>query len=85
MTVSKELAEVQRLVAAEAAADANARGDLLKAIRALQLAVNSEKIMQNISIYIDIEKRFLQLVATQNGKPLTASEIATQTGENVCR
>ena len=41
MAVSRELAEVQRLVAAEAAGDTNSHGELLRAIRALQLAVET--------------------------------------------
>lgn len=41
MAVSRELAEVQRLVAAEAAGDKNAHGELLRAIRQLQLAVET--------------------------------------------
>lgn len=41
MAVSKELAKVQALAAADAAGDKNAHGKLLKAIRELQLAVET--------------------------------------------
>ncbi|KAE8343044.1 hypothetical protein BDV24DRAFT_129606 [Aspergillus arachidicola] len=92
MAVSRELAEVQRLVAAEAAGDKNAHGELLRAIRQLQLAVETPvettsrfnfQIMQNISIRVAIEKQFLHLIAARNGAPITASEIADKTGENL--
>ncbi|OGM48243.1 O-methyltransferase [Aspergillus bombycis] len=92
MAVSRELAEVQRLVAAEAAGDKNAHGELLGAIRALQLAVETPvettsrfnfQIMQNISIRVAIEKQFLHLLAARDGAPITASEIASKTGENL--
>ncbi|KAF7586328.1 hypothetical protein BBP40_009056 [Aspergillus hancockii] len=92
MTFSKELAAVQRFAAAEASGDVNAHGGLLKAIRALQLAVETPvettsrlnfQIMQNISMRVAVEKQFLHLVAAQHGKPITATQMATQTGENL--
>ncbi|KAE8391474.1 S-adenosyl-L-methionine-dependent methyltransferase [Aspergillus alliaceus] len=92
MPVSKQLAEVQKLAAAEAAGDANAHGELLKAIRALQLAVETPvettsrfnfQIMQNISIRVAIERRFLHVIAARNGGPVTASQIAGECGENL--
>ncbi|KAB8274790.1 S-adenosyl-L-methionine-dependent methyltransferase [Aspergillus minisclerotigenes] len=92
MAVSRELAEVQRLVVAEAAGDKNAHGELLRAIRQLQLAVETPvettsrfnfQIMQNISIRVAVEKQFLHIIAAQNGAPITASEIADKTGEDL--
>jgi hypothetical protein len=41
MTVFEEITKVQKLAAAEAAGDEKAHGELLKAIRALQLAAET--------------------------------------------
>ncbi|KAJ5089736.1 hypothetical protein N7532_008420 [Penicillium argentinense] len=88
MSVSDALARVQKFAAAEAAGDKDAHAALLKSIRELQLAAETPlettsrmnfQIMQNISIRVAIENRFLHAIADRGGQSISASEIARQT------
>lgn len=92
MTVSEALAQVQKLAAAEEAGDKDAHANLLKAIRELQLAAETPlettsrfnfQIMQNISIRVAIENRFLHVIVERDGQTISAGEIANQTSSDL--
>ncbi|KAJ5594911.1 uncharacterized protein N7459_001119 [Penicillium hispanicum] len=92
MSVSEALAKVQTLAADEAAGNKNAHADLLKAIRHLQLAAETPlettsrlnfQIMQNISIRVAVENRFLHVIAARDGSSISADEIARETSSDL--
>ncbi|KAJ5168553.1 uncharacterized protein N7482_004147 [Penicillium canariense] len=88
MSVLEVLAKVQGLAAEEAAGNIGCHADLLRAIRELQLAAETPlettsrlnfQIMQNISIRVAIENRFLHVIVAKGGRPVSAEEIASET------
>ncbi|KAJ5195606.1 S-adenosyl-L-methionine-dependent methyltransferase [Penicillium cinerascens] len=92
MSVPEILAKIQGLAAAEAAGEKNAHAELLKAIRELQLAAETPlettsrmnfQIMQNISIRVAVENRFLHVIAARNGAPISATDIARETASDI--
>ncbi|KAJ6010878.1 hypothetical protein N7451_002290 [Penicillium sp. IBT 35674x] len=91
MSVSEALLKVQQLVSEEASGNKDAHGDLLKAIRALQLAAETPlettsrvnfQILQNIAIRVAIEHRFLHILV-ECEKPVSAAELAIETGSDL--
>ncbi|KAJ5759510.1 S-adenosyl-L-methionine-dependent methyltransferase [Penicillium odoratum] len=91
MSVSDALSKVQKLVSEESAGNNNTHAALLKAIRELQLAVETPlettsrlnfQILQNISIRVAIEHKFLHVLVT-HGKSISAAELAQETGSNL--
>ncbi|KAJ5646966.1 S-adenosyl-L-methionine-dependent methyltransferase [Penicillium lividum] len=91
MSVSDAFSKVQKLVSEESAGNKNAHAALLKAIRELQLTVETPlettsrlnfQILQNISIRVAIEHKFLHVLVT-HGKSLSAAELAQETGSDL--
>ncbi|KAJ5093722.1 hypothetical protein N7456_009583 [Penicillium angulare] len=92
MSVSKALAKVQRLAVEESSGNKDAHAELLKAIHELQLAAETPlettsrlnfQIMQNISIRVAIEHQFLHVLVAQDGNPVSATELAKETGSDL--
>ncbi|KAJ5645199.1 hypothetical protein N7507_011210 [Penicillium longicatenatum] len=88
MSVSEALAKVQNLISEEASGNKDAHADLLKAIRELQLAVETPlettsrvnfQMLQNIAIRVAIEHRFLHILVTHDNH-VSSTEIAQETG-----
>ncbi|KAL8708440.1 MAG: hypothetical protein Q9225_007601 [Loekoesia sp. 1 TL-2023] len=86
--VLDELRRLEKLAAADAAGDAKAHGELLKGLGTLLLAAETpvETIsrlnfqpLQNICIRVAVENRWLQAVASRDGKPITAAEVSAMT------
>ncbi|KAJ5643409.1 uncharacterized protein N7484_005916 [Penicillium longicatenatum] len=91
MPVSEALAKVQNLISEEASGNKDAHADLLRAIRELQLAVETPlettsrvnfQMLQNISIRVAIEHRFLHILVALD-KHVSATELAQETGVDV--
>ncbi|GFG19126.1 O-methyltransferase, putative [Aspergillus udagawae] len=88
MTIFDEIKHVQRLAEAEAAGDPNAHGELLAAIRKLQLAAEKPidttsrvnfQVMQNICVRVAIERKLLHAIAERNGEPISSAELSRVT------
>ncbi|KAJ5541027.1 hypothetical protein N7494_006103 [Penicillium frequentans] len=91
MSVSEALSKVQKLVSEEASGNKDAHADLLKAVRELQLAAETPlettsrvnfQILQNISIRVAIEHRFLHILV-EHDKPVSAAKLAIETGSDL--
>ncbi|KAJ6008469.1 hypothetical protein N7540_012445 [Penicillium herquei] len=91
MSVSEAISKVQRL-AAEESGNKNAHADLLRAIRELQLAAETPlettsrmnfQITQNIAIRIAVEHQFLHVLVAHDGKAVSATELAEETGSDL--
>ncbi|KAJ5720455.1 O-methyltransferase [Penicillium malachiteum] len=91
MSVSEAIAKVQRL-AAEESGNKDSHADLLRAIRELQLAAETPlettsrmnfQITQNIAIRVAIEHQFLHVLVAHDGKAVSATELAEETGSDL--
>ncbi|GFF95335.1 O-methyltransferase, putative [Aspergillus udagawae] len=88
MTIFDEIKHIQRLAEAEAAGDPHAHGELLAAIRKLQLAAEKPidttsrvnfQVMQNICVRVAIERKLLHAIAERNGEPISSAELSRVT------
>ncbi|UNI14259.1 hypothetical protein JDV02_000906 [Purpureocillium takamizusanense] len=89
MSVQEQLERLQRLASQDAEGDGSAHKALLKGIRDLQLTVESPiettsrlnfQIMQSICSRIALEYKLLHTLVARDGKPITASELASESG-----